>query len=80
MRASSRTAEADVEHQRIALERTLENLMDNLQPSHLAQEALSGGRWFDRFENFARTSYVSWAVMTIAAVGIGVQASRRTRR
>ena len=80
MTFSARIAEAEVERERIALERTLGDLRDNLRPSHLAAEALSGGRWFDRFQTFARTSSVSWAVMTIAAVGIGVQTSRRIRR
>ena len=80
MTFSSRVAEAEVERERIALERTLGDLRDNLRPSRLAAEALSGGRWFDRFQTFARTSSVSWAVMTIAAVGIGFQTSRRIRR
>ena len=76
----ARKAEAEVEKQRVALENTLGALRENLQPAHLAQEVLSGGRWFDRLQNFARTSPVSWAVMTIAAVGLGVQTSRRIQR
>ena len=79
MMQSVRQAEAEVEKQRLALEQTLGDLRHNLQPSHLAQEALSGGRWFRRFQAFARTSPVSWAIMATAAVGVGIQASRRLR-
>lgn len=75
-----RSAEADVEKQRVVLERTLGALRKNLQPSHLLQEALSGGQWFDRLQRFARKSPISWTVMTVAALGVGIQTSRRFRR
>ena len=77
---TAKKAEAAVERQRLALEQTLEDLRDHLKPMQLAREVLSGGHWFDRLQTFARTSPVSWTIMTIAAIGIGVQTSRRTMR
>ena len=77
---SAKQAEAQVEKDRLALEATLAGLRRNMRPAHLAQEVLSGGRWFGRFQHFARSSPISWAVMTAAALGIGVQASRLVKR
>ncbi len=73
---SAKQAEAEVERARVALEATLAGLRTNMRPAHLAREVLSGGDWFGRFQNFARSSPISWAVMTAAALGIGIQASR----
>lgn len=77
---SAKQAEAVVEKERRALEATLGGLRQNMRPGRLAQEVLSGGQWFGRFQNFARSSPISWAVMTTAALGIGVQASRLVKR
>ena len=78
--SNSKSVEREVERHRGNLERTLSELRDNLKPSHLAQEALSGGRWFSNFQRFAKTSPISWAIMTAAAVSVGVRTSRRTVR
>ena len=77
---SAKQAEAEVERARVALEATLADLRRNMRPAHLAREVLSGGHWFGRFQTFARSSPISWAVMTTAALGIGVQASRLIKR
>ena len=78
--SNAKNVELEVERHRGELERTLSELRDNLKPSHLVQEALSGGDWFSSFQRFARTSPVSWAIMTAAAVSVGVRTSRRTLR
>ena len=77
---TAKQAEAAVEHQRLALKNTLDDLRGHLKPTRLAGEVLSGGAWFDRLQTFARTNPISWTIMTIAAIGIGVQTSRRTTR
>ena len=77
---NAKSAEHEVERNRDDLERTLSALRTNLKPSHLAREALSGGGWFARFQAFATSSPVAWAIMTGAAVSLGVRASRRIRR
>ena len=77
---TAKQAEAAVERQRLALEHTLGDLRNHLKPTRLVGEVLSGGDWFDHLQTFARTSPVSWTIMTVAAIAIGVQTSRRTMR
>ncbi len=77
---TAKIVEGEVERQRLALEHTLGELRENLKPSNLVKETLSGGQWIDRFQAFARTSPISWTIMTIAAIGFGAQTSRRITR
>lgn len=76
---SARQMEKQVEQKRDELARTLDQLRDNLAPTHLAAEVLSGGHWLPRYWAFAKESRIARATMLLAAVAIGAQSAKHVR-
>ena len=75
-------AEANVERARADLSATLDQLRDNLQPSHLVQEAMARPRdvathWLAVFNRFATHSPLARLIIGAAALLMASSLARR---
>ena len=83
--ATAAQAEANVERARADLAATLDQLRDNLQPSHLVHEVMAKPRdtathWLALFNGFAKRNPISRVIIGGTALLIATTAVRGGRR